>query len=72
MFKMFAQMFETIRTFFMAAHHLAEWAEESAASFAEEARLERQAKAQAKLKELRGKEQPKLEAPTTKKLKVAA
>ena len=49
MFKMFRQMFLALQTLFSAAEkgakaleHLASWAEESAATYADEARLDRQ------------------------------
>ena len=51
MFKMFTQLFLSITSFFSAfekvgaaANHLADWAEESSAAFADEARIERQKK----------------------------
>lgn len=49
MFNMFRQMFLALQTFFSAAEkgakaleHLAEWAEEASATYADEARIERQ------------------------------
>ena len=49
MFEMFRQMFMAMKTMFSAAEkgakaleHLAEWAEEAAGTYAEEARIERQ------------------------------
>jgi hypothetical protein len=57
MFKAFAQLFATFQTLFLAANHLAVWAEETAGSFADEARMERQQKlAQAQQKRLSKKE----------------
>ena len=51
MFQMFAQLFSAITVFFAAlekvakaTNHLSTWAEESAGSFADEARVQRQAK----------------------------
>jgi uncharacterized membrane protein (DUF106 family) len=67
MFKMLAQFFDTIRTFLMAGHHIAEWAEETAKSFAEEARQEREAKANEALKKLRSEAKPALVAPAKRK-----
>lgn len=56
MFNMFKQLFAAITLFFVAteklasaSNHLATWADESAASFSDEARIERQKKL-AKLK----------------------
>lgn len=51
MFQMFRQLFSSITVFFMAlekiafaSNHLASWAEESSGAFADEARIQRQAK----------------------------
>jgi LytS/YehU family sensor histidine kinase len=51
MFAMFKQLFTAITLYFKAAektasavNHLADWAEETAAAFADEARIERQKK----------------------------
>ena len=51
MFAMLRQFFQAFKTLFSAAEkgakaldHLAEWAEEAAATYADEARLERQAR----------------------------
>ena len=66
MFKMFTQLFLSITSFFSAfekvgaaANHLADWAEESSAAFADEARIERQKKLKilkAELKAIKGDE----------------
>lgn len=60
MFAMFKQLFSAITTFFIAmekiaqaSNHLSTWAEETAGSFADEARIQRQAKMNAMLKEQR-------------------
>lgn len=53
MFQMFNQLFSAFTTFFVAlekiakaSNHLATWSEETAGAFADEARLQRQAKKQ--------------------------
>lgn len=58
MFAMFKQFFLAITSLFVAADktanalvHLSTWAEESAGAFADQARIERQAKMNAMLKE---------------------
>lgn len=58
MFAMFKQFFLAITSFFIALEktanatvHLSTWAEESAGAFADQARIERQAKMNAMLKE---------------------
>lgn len=51
MFNMFKQLFSAFTTFFLAlekvaqaSNHLATWSEETAGAFADEARIQRQAK----------------------------
>jgi len=58
MFNMFKQMFTAITIFFVslekvakASEHLSTWAEETAGAFADEARIQRQQKLNAMLKE---------------------
>jgi hypothetical protein len=58
MFAMFKQLFSAFTTFFLAlekiaqaSNHLSTWAEETAGAFADEARVQRQAKMNAMLKE---------------------
>lgn len=60
MFTMFKQLFSAITAYFIAlektanaAVHLSTWAEESAGAFADQARIERQAKMNLMLKEQR-------------------
>lgn len=60
MFAMFKQLFSAITVYFVAfekiantANHLSTWAEESAGAFADQARIERQAKMNAMLKDQR-------------------
>jgi hypothetical protein len=60
MFTMFKQLFSAITAYFVAlektanaAVHLSTWAEESAGAFADQARVERQAKLNLMLKEQR-------------------
>lgn len=60
MFTMFKQLFSAITAYFVAlektanaAVHLSTWAEESAGAFADQARIERQAKMNLMLKEQR-------------------
>lgn len=58
MFNMFKQMFTALTIFFVslekvakASEHLSTWAEETAGAFADEARIQRQQKLNAMLKE---------------------
>lgn len=64
MFNMFKQAFTALTVFFLAteklakaADHLSTWAEESAGAFADEARMQRQAKFLAMQKQLADQQQ---------------
>ena len=82
MFAMFTQLFNTIRILFLAGektagalNHLAEWSEESAGSFADEARIKRQQRLNELMAEtgvkltIGGLEAGSTEVPATKKIK---
>lgn len=69
MFKMFAQLFSAVTVFFgateklaNAANHIAGWAEDSAAAFEDEARVQRKIKLNKLNKELAESEPIKLAA----------
>lgn len=72
MFAMFKQLFAAITTYFIAfektaqaVNHLADWAEETSAAFADEARIERQKKLAILKADLRAVENNASPAPVT-------